>query len=69
MIRARQRADRRVQAKLVETQTKFLVGAMHGAAGSKVGEQAAASVSFFGKGDAAKPKIADYESVKRWFPV
>ncbi len=58
-----------MQAKLVETQTKFLVGAMHGAAGSKLGEQAAGAVSFFGKGDAAKPKVVSYERAMQWFPV
>jgi hypothetical protein len=69
MVRARQKHESRLQALLLETQTKYLVAAIHAAAGNKDAAKAAAGVSFFGKGDAAQPKVASFEKVMSMFPT
>ena len=58
-IMARRRADHHRHARLVELQTRWLVGAVHGAAGNKKADQAVAAVSFFADKQVVLPTVGD----------
>jgi hypothetical protein len=58
-ILARRRADHHRHTRLVETQTRWLVGAVHGAAGNRRAASAAAAVSFLSERRTVVPRLAD----------